>query len=502
MNKIRISFGAILIASALFALFRFEQLQSIFFVLSPDGSVTPYMWLLLRMMVLSFSVVGALLLFWEPLFKLLEQLDIILNRQTLTQFLLVMIGSGFLLRLLSLVLLPLSLWGDYGCYDDLARQWFEKGDYYNGELLTAYWPPGYPYFLSRLYLIFGDSPTVGAIANLFLGMMIPLLTYFIVRKIWTESIARWTMLIIVLFPSQVFFTNLLASEMIFMPLLLGMILIVVTFNENIKQHHLYLFAAGILLGLATLTRSIGKFYIFLPSLSVLLCSKKYLRSGILLLLLTIGFSLPVVPWMIRNIDAVGEATINTNSGVNLYMGNQPSSGMGYNAPVGSEFDVNDPALEVWIDSVTWARGIDYIVAEPMAFVKRGILKLGFFYATDVDAFEVGIKKAADADQFNYFLPLAFIAQSYWFIICLLALLGFLFHFVRDAQFRNSGGWLLLLTIIYWSSIHFVFYGNGRYHFPIVPMLSAFAALFIVGRLKCQRECAIGKDKSISGQRDQ
>lgn len=501
MNRLRLAAGALLLLSALSALFLFEQLQSLFLVLSPDGSVTSYMWLLLRLMIFSFGTLGTLLMFWEPTFRQVERCDRLINSYSIKRLMLVMLGTGFVLRLSSLLLLPLSLWSDYGCYDDLARQWALKGGYYNGELLTAYWPPGYPYFLSRLYLLFGDYPIVAASANLFLGLTIPLLTYLIVRKIWTEAIGRWTMLILVLFPSQIFFTNLLASEMLFTPLLLSMILIVVSFDEKIKQHYLYLFAAGILLGLAALTRSIAKFYIVLPSLSLLLYSRKYLQSVIILLLLTIGFSLPVVPWMIRNNTAVGAATINTNTGINLFMGNQPSSGMGYNAPLAEEFDVNDPSKEVWIDSVTWARSIDYIKAEPLAFVKRGILKLSFFYATDVDAFEVGIKNAAESDRFNYSLLLSFLAQSYWLIACFLALLGLVMHFAREADLRTFGGWLLLLTITYWSAIHFVFYGNGRYHFPIVPMIAAFAALFIVSRIRCQRECPVPGSDAINGQAD-
>ncbi len=179
--------------------------------------------------------------------------------------------------------MPFHIWDYYQSYDELAWQWATDGGYYNGEGLTAYRPPGYPFFLSRMYLLFGHVPLLGAIANIFLGTAIVLLAYLIARKIWNESIARWTMLIMIFFPSQVFFTNLLASEMLFTPLFLLSILLFVEVGKNVAARWPLAAAGGVLLGLASLTRAISKYYLILIVLYWIMQTrdvKRTLRLGL------------------------------------------------------------------------------------------------------------------------------------------------------------------------------------------------------------------------------
>jgi hypothetical protein len=293
------------------------------------------------------------------------------------------------------------------------------------------------------------------------------------------------MLIMTFFPSQVFFTNLLASEMLFTPLFLLSILLFVEVGKNVAARWPLAAAGGVLLGLASLTRAISKYYLILIVLYWIMQTRDVKRTLRLSLLALTGFALVVTPWMIRNYYAVGSASVCTSTGINLFIGNQPGSGMGYNRDIAEQFDVNNTATEAYVDSVTWHRAWDYIFQHPWAFVKRGVIKLGFFYAVDFDALQYGLIDAADKSAANHCVYLAMPTESYYLVILGLACLGVVIYSIHP-HLRNPAGYLLLTTILYWSAIHFLFYGNGRYHFPIVPMLAAFAALSIFNRVKKTR----------------
>ena len=191
-EQARIAIGILLIITSVTAWIDFDLIGRSFYFLSPDGSITGYMLMLLRLMLLSAGSAGLFLVFYEAAFRFFEQVDhrlTALDQKTLLRNLLLV---GFALRLIVFLLIPIHLWGDYGSYDDLARQWIDRGGYYNGEHPTGYWPPLYPFFLSRLYLVFGEHASVAAFTNIFLGLCISLLAYFIVKQIWPTRVARWT----------------------------------------------------------------------------------------------------------------------------------------------------------------------------------------------------------------------------------------------------------------------------------------------------------------------
>ena len=71
------------------------------------------------------------------------------------------------------------------------------------------------------------------------------------------------------------------------------------------------------------------------------------------------------------------------------------------------------------------------------------------------------------------------AQALYFVVVLLAC-GGIFAFMRFPGYRSAGAWLMLLIIVYWLAVHFVFFGDGRFHFPIVPILAGFAGVTLSG----------------------
>ncbi|MCK4461848.1 MAG: glycosyltransferase family 39 protein, partial [candidate division Zixibacteria bacterium] len=366
-------FGAALTIVGILAVAFFDGIAQLFHFISPDGIIHPSTLLELRVVLSSLGLVGLYLLFRDNAHRHLAGLNRVVNNMSPGAFLLRFFAVGLILRVLVVAFMDIPMYIDYQAYDELAWAWAQMGGYYNGEHLTGYYPAGYPFFLSRLYLLFGHAPSACAIANVFLSLAISYLSYLIARRVFDEKTARWTALIMLFFPSQILFVNLLTSEMVFTPLFLLAILMTLIAVERLSGRWWLLIAAGVALGLATLTRGLTQVYwlLLIPVFYMRTRSgSKTARDTILMLL---GFAVVVTPWILRNHHAVGRARISTNGGINFMIGNNPASGMGWIEPDTVEFNIHDATLEAYIDSVGWQRGWTYIKAHPLGFVKRGLL---------------------------------------------------------------------------------------------------------------------------------
>jgi 4-amino-4-deoxy-L-arabinose transferase-like glycosyltransferase len=478
LKVLKYSVAAICLAISLASVFFFDWIVKQFLFLSPDRAIVPLMRLLFQLALFSLGSVGLMLILKQLAVRLLARFDVFIIRFPVRTFLMCALGMAAVLRLVTVVFMPFNQFFDYKGYDEYGWEWAVKGGYYRGEHPTAFWPPAYPFLLSRIYVLFGHTPELAAYLNVLLGTSIPLLGYLIVRKIWNESLARWTAVILVLFPSQILFTHLLASEFLFTPLLLLSIWLFLSFDRRLTGRWYKIIVGGILLGLASLTRAVSKLLLILIIPFWWWESKHLERSFRYGLLAFLGFSMAVVPWMIRNHYTVGSASINTNVGINLYIGNQPMSGMGYQQYLADDFEAQNPLLEAYTDSLSWQLAVDYIYDNPGLFLYRCVLKTGYTYATDLDPLWFGLMEAGERSETNYAVFLGAVTQSYWTVVLLGALLGLIVFFRSDSTIRNPGGYLLIGIVVYFTGIYSVFHGLGRYHFPLVPIISAFAALYI------------------------
>ena len=472
--------GMALLLSGVAVLFAFESLGSIFLFLSPDGQVSPFMWLLLKIFLISLGVVGALMLMFPRLLRFAARIDRWIVTTNSRRLLWRALAIAFLLRLLAVAVMPFHLWGDYQCYDDLGRQWADSGAYSIGGHLTAYWPPGYPFWLSRLYLMFGHEPLAGVLANVLLGTATVLLSYLLIRRLWGERIGRWTLLVMAVFPSQVLFTNVLASEMLFTPLFLAAILFFVI-GSRTERWWLPVMTGGVILGLATLTRTVTALLLIPITLYWLAEKKNWSGAGFRLVLALTGFLLVTTPWMVRNYHAVGKVCLSTNSGVNLFIGNQPGSGMGYNQQAVEQLDLSDPTQEARVDGQAARQAWDYIAERPMAFVSRGVAKTAYLFATDIDPLDFVLQPAGDNRSRAGWVVLAVVTQSYYVTVLLLAIVA-LPIILRSKIHRRGPTTLVLSTLGYWTVLHFVFFAVGRFHFPLVPLLAALAVVALAYRI--------------------
>jgi len=476
-SQVRVIAGVALILVATSAVLTFDLWQRALAGLSPDGVIMDLSWVLLRIMLMALIAPGIVLVAPGVVAGRIVRGQVWMRRLPVSAFLTYTLAGAAVLRIIVVLLLPLRLTGDFASYDQLATLWVTHGEYTDGTHPTAYFPPGWPFFLSRLYMLFGHSPHIGIIANIGFGVGIVYLTWRLVRRIWGEYPARWAALIVAVIPSEVLFTNILGSEGLFTVLLLVALVFLLPRSEGGFNPVAQALAGGMLLGLATLTRTLS---LLIPLVLLAVYVVYYggsLRAVTRWVACVAGLLIVIVPWMMRNEARLGRATICTNIGVNLFIGNNPNAGVGYHEPDHSVLFLKSAADEVHDDSVGFAKGMQYMREHPLAVLVRGTLKSVFFLTCDTDALSFDVGEAAAAKVFNRYCWLALVMQAFWMVFLMAVGLGVL-GFLRSSPSHDAGGILLLGVILYWIAIHFVFYGAGRYHMPIVPMLAAFAGLAI------------------------
>jgi 4-amino-4-deoxy-L-arabinose transferase-like glycosyltransferase len=213
--------------------------------------------------------------------------------------------------------------GDGVGYDSSAQSLITHRSYSDESgQLTARRDPGYPFFLAGIYGIFGVHYKLVKMIQLLLFVLICLVVYYLTREIFgQELIARIAAILTALYYPLALSIGFFYTEILFTLLLL---LSVYFYLKSWKADSVRLAVlAGILFGLAALTRSVVfyfPFFFFVVSLLFNLANwkKVLLSSGVFLL----AFSIIVAPWMIRNYYHFGKATISIQSGSVLFFATQ------------------------------------------------------------------------------------------------------------------------------------------------------------------------------------
>ncbi len=459
----------------------FEEAQKLFLRLSPDGSFVPQTVLILKTSLLSFGLVGIcliLFLLWRRNF-LKDALTKLENIEE-ANFLFLFLGLAFVLRILWSTLIPTQLYADWKWYDDVAYHMSQVWRYEENGLPTAYWPIGYPLFLAIVYRTFGHHYFVVEFINVLLSLCICAFTYLVAKRLTSPVSARLTLVVLALFPSQIFFTNVLASEIIFTVLLL--LVVYLLLKQEVRPAICLPVTVGVLLGLLILIRAVA---LFLPLLVVFFYLRSKRRSGLILrdavLTILVAF-LTLFPWMLRNKKTLGVFTVATSGGINLYIGNSPISSGSWVWQKENPFKDLSAPNEVGNDRLGYKLATKFIMDDPLGFVRRGIKKEIYLFVSDFAALAKELDLAAQSKRVDKFVIFSIIGQVYYLMI-LISSAGGLFLFLKGRWERKPGFYLLWGILIYWMGIHFIFFGIDRFHFPLVPILSIFASLFLVSQIK-------------------
>ena len=382
------------------------------------------------------------------------------------RWLALIVGLALVIRCTWVLMFQTPPESDPAQYDGLAwrlanGEGFSKAD----GTPTAYWPVGYPAFLAMIYLLFGHSWLVAGIANAILGSAAVALTYRLAREVLSSSRSLVAAAVIALLPSHIVaFTSVLWSESLHSVLVL--ITLVVTCRTVRAPSWRNAVLLGFVIGVGLYVRPI-----LLPfplMLAVLLATREGLsiRKAIGLACMTMAVSLVVIaPWTVRNYVAMGEPVLtSTNGGINLYIGNGPGA-TGKFRPIevagtfsdGSELTVYREAIELTLG---------HMLRNPLKWLATLPHKFFYLWASDANNIDPHIVP----DAYRSSIPFLFIlAQLYWMLIALAAIAALFTRSIRGYWLQQQA-LLLPLTLVYWTVFYLMFFGGGRFHMPVVPVV--------------------------------
>lgn len=332
---------------------------------------------------------------------------------------------------------------DSAQYDGYARSILSGKGYAYGNLL-AHRPPGYPFFLSLIYLLFSYSFLAVKIAQCFLNAFTCVITYFIGKKIGGYKVGLLSGLILSFLLDFWGMSPKIMSECLFAFLLSLSVLILLNKN-NLRIKNIVW--SAVLMGLSALVRPLT---ILLPFFILLWMMKKdgwlQMKTYLNFIIFLLVFSSVLSPWIIRNYKIYHKVVISTTGGQTFAGGNNARSKGGWvlrNSM--SAKDIN----EVEKDKVFYEEGIKSLKnLNPLQLFKLYTLKVWRLFSPFHPAYDI---------TFGLIFP--------FFIMGL-------FYFRQNNEFDLS---LPFLLICYLLVTTLIFYGSFRMRSPYLPYIAVFAA---------------------------
>jgi 4-amino-4-deoxy-L-arabinose transferase-like glycosyltransferase len=203
--------------------------------------------------------------------------------------------------------------GDAAGYEQRALSVFGPNGFYPPIVGIDYIrPPVFPIFVASIYRIAGVYPWHVLFAQALLAGFTCLLLYRAVRHAMSPRAAIFMVAGFALDPSLILQSNLFLSEALFLFFLaLALALLRTPLETRLESRsHLSLAAAGLCVGLATLTRPAAQFIpLALAPIFFLVAPRPIRRPIVASLLVGLVFLGSITPWVLRNRAAFGVPSI-------------------------------------------------------------------------------------------------------------------------------------------------------------------------------------------------
>jgi 4-amino-4-deoxy-L-arabinose transferase-like glycosyltransferase len=397
---------------------------------------------------------------------------------------------GLLLRLgilASTSALPLQIF-DERDYHQLAVNLLQgHGFTFDGTTPTSSRPPLYPAFMAGLWWLIG-GPSLQAVraAQIAVGLALAGLACALTRPLFGRRASELALLGTWLYPSFVFFTSLLLTELVFTTLLLLSLWLLL----QLLRHGRVATAlgAGLALGLGALARSVlWPLPLLLAPLLLLMLKGSWTRRLALVAMLVAGYAAVVAPWALRNYRVQHVlVVVDVLGGYNMRMGNYEhtledrmwdtvalTGEKNWSYELTQEFPgrrFTDGEKEKWAQK----KALQYMLAHPGVAIRRSLIRFADFWGLERE-FIAGLQQ-------GLFRPPA------WF--ALIAAAAVLVSYPLVVAGACLGLWLarsqpdirlhivVLLPVLFICGIHTIVFGHSRYHLPLVPIAMVYAAAAI------------------------
>jgi 4-amino-4-deoxy-L-arabinose transferase-like glycosyltransferase len=391
----------------------------------------------------------------------------------------VLLAAG--LRLGWVLLVPNGQYSDSVWYDAAAANLAANG-VYGPDQASAWFPPGYPFFLAAIYKLFGYWQVAGKLGNVLLGAGVTLLVYLLARKLIDARAALLAAVLVAVWPNLVFHTGILSSDLFATFGFLGSVWIALRVKDGRGPAWPLVVALGVLLGWTVLARPVS--LILLPVIGAIWWPKQAKRIAPVLAIVVVLIG----GWTVRNYVQFGQVIpIATNGGYNFWQVNQRyADGTDtYWAFV----PMDDPEYQTmrYGDEFTKNRegyryAFEFLRSHPERFFTLIPDKIFWLWHSDTSGFYEGAlyppMQAPSVVQ-SWIVDHERIVESFTFrwyeLFGGVALVGVLLTVAG----RRVELWPLLLLPVLLTGFHLFFHAKDRFHLPIDPFIGIMAAYALI-----------------------
>jgi 4-amino-4-deoxy-L-arabinose transferase-like glycosyltransferase len=400
---------------------------------------------------------------------------------------------AFVLRSVWALLIPVFPISDGEAYDQLARNLATHGIYgWSPTRPSAYWPPGTSAIYATLYLIFGQTYNPMVILNVILSTGIVALTMWVGSIFFEKPTAILAGFLMAIWPSEVLYVTILASETPFtFFVLLGC---GIWFSDQLPKSQRAV-AGALAFSAATYCRPIALLLPIVLWLSALPKWQKFRAEFLVMLATMVIIVVAVAPWSARNTTVFGHfVSMTTADGVNLWVGNNPNADGYYMFP-----PTVQGLSEYEQDQVLGTEARRYILDNPGRFLLLSLKKAVLLHLNETIAVTWNTEGITQRFGERTVFPLKVLTRGFWTGVLLLAIGGVII-LVRTRGFIQTFLNPVVLIWIYFTAVYSVFFVTDRFHFPAHPFISVLAAVAILSCVSTVSASSIKARPKVGAQR--
>jgi 4-amino-4-deoxy-L-arabinose transferase-like glycosyltransferase len=386
---------------------------------------------------------------------------------------------------------------DAGSYLKLATEIVDTGTYSSSHKESgaggsrgpsAYFPPGYPYFLAAVDLVDGrrgvrSAASSARLVQSVLGVASVALIGLVAFELFGSTVALIAMALAAAYPVLIEMSGTLTAENLLIALVLGAVYAVLRARRARPGRPFYAWvaAAGVLTGLAALTHENGVLVVIPLGLAVWLGRPRFSRAALAAPALLVAMAaITIAPWTVRNAVALHHfIPVTDETGITLVGTYNAASAADRPVPYKWRLYYGIPAerarvrqarflSEPELDSRLRSDAFNYIGDHPLSpFVVAWnntlrLLELHGSFAWRKGAIAIGLTPGT-----------AQVGVICFWILAALALVG---AFTRAA--RRAPRWLWVVPGLLALSVILVNVETPRFRAPVDPFLILLAALAI------------------------
>ncbi len=353
---------------------------------------------------------------------------------------------------------------------------------------SAYFPVGYPATLAAGLTMLGTSLRAAQLLNVLFSLGTMACAYGIVRTLGAGSkLATLAAALLGFLPNQIVSCVVTMSEITFtFVLTLGVLLALSRAWERFSAWGLLV---GLVFGWATLIRpqAILVPIILVPVIGLVRHgSGQVARFAALRVALTlVALSAVVLPWTYRNQQVFRTfILVSSNGGENLLIGNNPEATQHYSAPATfypKGVDIwNLPELER--DRMGGDLAKAYLRAHPLQALIRSPKKVWYMYRSDLGVTN-WIWDAYGKSKTPFYYLSQGVTQACYLAVLVAAFIWLIRSFLRPSRAKDEELLRAVLLAVggYFTLVTMVFFGDARYHQPVMPLMAVAAAYLTLRR---------------------